>query len=160
VGSSSLWFGQVPHDLPPPPFFCAILFGHFAGIGGVCRPCGWHTLVLNFKLSFVLAILFGTIKVRTCGVCALCNAHTPHSLFRSLFCRVEHNILRTSVHVMSCHACTTLPAFLSPDPLPPSLPAPGLPDVLLAEPRSVLGARETQFRPPGVVHKLIFLLNP
>jgi hypothetical protein len=78
-------------------------------------------------------------------VCTM-HPHTPHALYVRSF--GEFSILRTLVHIMSCHALHYSPAFLCPPPSPP----PRLPDVLLAQPGSVLGAQETQFRPLGAVH--------
>lgn len=49
-------------------------------------------------------------------MCALCT-HTPHALYVRSF--GEFSILRTLVHIMSCHACTThLLSFACPPPHP------------------------------------------
>lgn len=86
--------------------------------------------------SFVLAILFGLSKVRTCRMCVhYARTRLTHFPFRSFFpfallVSFPHITYIGTSHVMQCMHYSL--ALLSSLPSPP-LPPPRLPDVLLAE---------------------------
>jgi len=147
--------------------FCLDTLGWHT-LRGVCHPCAGHTLGLNFKLFFCFGHSVWTIKSSNMPLCVhyarytphllsvrSFGAHTPHSLsVRSFFGEFSHITYIGTSHVMQCmHYSLALLSSLPPSP--PTFRPRDFRMFSWLNLVSVLEVRETQFRPPGAVHKLI-----